>query len=182
MNHTGRQVGGHIISLCEKLERHGPGQVSEISRRMEDHPKNVRTYCERAARYGLLKVDKSAGRFVYSAAEGWRAMVSREEPAAPAGLNQMELVTSIVEEAGSGTIESVLKQCPGLTRQQVMQALQNARHNQLIRRVGFVGIPGVKGGKMAVYEPMPDEPEEPKQPYVCTGPRITSVWDLGAAA
>lgn len=81
-----------------------------------------------------------------------------------------QFVAAIVEEDGSGTVETVLPQCPpGYTRAQVVSALYAAV------RGGYLSSDG-----NAVYTPAPDLPDTPprRKPRF---PRVASVFELAEA-
>lgn len=80
-------------------------------------------------------------------------------------------VTALIEEAGTGTVDTIMKDCPGHTREQVIRALGNARSTGLLHTVGYAGRPG--RGKMAIYAPAPKEAPPPR-------PRVASVWEWAA--
>lgn len=81
-----------------------------------------------------------------------------------------QFVAAIVEEDGSGTVDTVHPQCPpGYTRAQVVSALSAAV------RGGYLCSDG-----KAVYTPAPDLPDTP--PRRKGGfPRVASVFELAGA-
>ena len=88
-------------------------------------------------------------------------------------MSLIQHVTALIEEAGTGSVETIMKDCPDHTREQVIRALGNARTDGLLRTVGYAGIPGRKGAKVAIYAPAPKEAPPPR-------PRVASVWEWAA--
>jgi hypothetical protein len=84
--------------------------------------------------------------------------------------NLIAIVTDIIRELGSGTADDVLPECEGFTRDQVMQALQNAKHNGYLASEGRQPKPkGRKAAGLMIYCIAP-EPER--------APPANSVWQF----
>lgn len=111
---------------------------------------------------------------------GTKLMRDRQEPSiydipgkappvpAQSAKSLMKRVAALVDEAGEGSRDTLLAQCPGYTAEQIKRALNNAAQNGLIyqaRRVTAYGL--------AVYKPA--------HPTVYRRP-VASVWELGSRA
>ncbi len=95
-------------------------------------------------------------------------------------MNLREHVTSIIEADGQGTADTVLPQCPGHTRAQVIAALANARTAGDLRTAGYVPVPDKPSAKLAVYVPAPELPDTPPL-HRRRFPAVGSVWQLAEA-
>lgn len=111
-------------------------------------------------------------------------------------MSLMHHVTRLVYEKGPVTVDDIAHLCPDHTRDQVLQALQNARQLRLIRRVAL-GKRGLEGGgrgsRPSTFGPI--EGEQPPAGGLLRAPvreahlkprgkfgigRVSSVFDLGA--
>jgi hypothetical protein len=93
------------------------------------------------------------------------------------GMSIHQRLADLIEDAGGGSVLTLQPQCPELTTKQLTNALQQARRDGLIHKVGHAHLPGTKCGKVALYEAGPDPVA------VAPGPvrrPIASVWELAA--
>lgn len=69
-------------------------------------------------------------------------------------MSAIQLVTALIEELGCGTVEDLMPEMDGYTRQQVIKALGNAAYAGLIRCDGYAGSrrgPGASGARPSTY-------------------------------
>lgn len=91
-------------------------------------------------------------------------------------MSAIRLVTELIDERGSGTVDDLMPEIDGYTRQQVLNALQNAAAIGLITCDGR--RPPQKGSRLAkpgTYRTKKTEPTMRRRP-------VSSVWQLGACA
>ena len=96
-------------------------------------------------------------------------------------MSLIQAVTALIEEAGQGTVDTLLPDLPGYTRKQVMSALQNAQSNRLIHLIGKAGAAAGRANQLATYGPGP-KPGTAQMSEYRNGwkhGRVASVWDLG---
>jgi hypothetical protein len=92
-------------------------------------------------------------------------------------------VIAVLKARGKASADDLLPHCPGLTRAQVMKALDNASYRKRIKRVGWTGNALRSLGIFVACESAEAEVyiEPPRGEYGHIG-RVSSVFDLGARA
>lgn len=69
-------------------------------------------------------------------------------------MSAIQIVTALIEELGSGTVDDLMPEMEGYTRRQIIKALGNAAYEGHISCDGYAGSrkgPGGVGAKPATY-------------------------------
>lgn len=100
-------------------------------------------------------------------------------------MTYMEQVARVVLERGRANVEQVLGECPGLTRQQVLKALNHAKYRGYVHSIGLEtvlrpdGLREVAAFAAGQFPPNKDEGADSDARSGWRFGRVASVWDLG---
>lgn len=96
-------------------------------------------------------------------------------------MSLLHTVTAIVKRDGKASVEDILREVEGVTRQQVLAALNNARQKGLVHCIGR-DRQGKCGQQPGVFAPGP-APEKAPAPRRYEAHPLHSIWNnTGASA
>ena len=71
-----RPIGERITSVCQVLEKTGPSGIAGLRKKFpEMEPSNLFKYCNKAVAHGLVEVDDSGTRRLYTVKPEWSAII-----------------------------------------------------------------------------------------------------------
>jgi hypothetical protein len=101
-----------------------------------------------------------------------------------------EMVKQAVQRRGRATISQVCQDCPEMTREQVIRALQNCAQRGVMHSSGYAMEGFARTGVYEIGARPADKPRRERRPKQVAAPeeprngwafgRVASVWDLGS--
>lgn len=94
-------------------------------------------------------------------------------------MSLMTLLVDLIQERGQATVDDLMPEIEGYSRQQVLDALKNAAYRKRLDCITGRRGAGRKGGLPGIYKLAEEEVARRAPPVL---PRINSVWQLGEMA